>query len=185
LLIDSCQASRFIAAYKAVLLEVHRISGEASHDDLIEHLASARSHLKKSPDSLDVALATIELAGTAIAHDVQQALKSLRIEQWVYLRSTTRYAIFLDQAATDAYAVIGLNNSVEEIVGTSAVTFEAGVFSFEGRYACDGIIQTPILLGPGYKRQFNAALADIRKRGNFHAKPEPAKTLTPQPEHLE
>jgi hypothetical protein len=28
-------------------------------------------------------------------------------------------------------------------------------------------------------------LADIRKRGKFHAKPEPAKTLTPQPEHLE
>lgn len=65
------------------------------------------------------------MAGTAIAPDVQVALKSLRVEQWVYLRSTTRYAIFLAQAAKEAYAVLGLNNSVEEIVGTSAPEFDS------------------------------------------------------------
>jgi hypothetical protein len=185
MLIDSHQASRFISAYKAVLLELHHLSGEATHADLITNLASARSYLKGYPDSLGGALTTLELAGTAIARDIQQALKSLRIEQWVYLRSTTRYAIFLDPAANDAYAVLGLNNSVEEIVGTSAVAFEAGLFSFAGSYVCDGIIHAPILLGPGYRRQFSTSLADIRKRGRFHARPEPEKTPTPEPKHLE
>jgi len=184
-LIESSQSSRFISAYKAVLLELHHLSGEATHADLIKNLASARSYLKGNPESLGAALATLELAGTAIAPDVQQALKSLRIEQWVYLRSTSRYAIFLDQAANDAYAVLGLNNSIEEIVGTSAVAFEAGLFRFAGHYVCDGIIQAPILLGPGYRRQFSASFADIRKRGRFHARPEPEKTPTPEPTHLE
>ena len=134
--------------------------------------------------ALGTALTTLELAGTAIAPDVQRALKSLRIAQWVYLRSTMRYAIFLDQAASEAYAVLGLNNSVEEIVGTSAVAFEAGLFSFGGRYVCDGIIQAPILLGPGYRRQFSASFADIRKRGRFHAKPELEKTPTQELKRL-
>jgi len=94
--------------------------------------------LKGNPESLKSALTTLEMAGTAIAPDVQVALKSLRIEQWVYLRSTTRYAIFLAQAAKEAYAVLGLNNSVEEIVGTSAVAFKARPFA--GQYGCDQII---------------------------------------------
>lgn len=71
--------------------------------------------------------------------------------------------------------MLGLNYSVEEIVGAGAVAFKTGLFSFAGQYVCDGIFQTPILLGPGCKRQFSASLADIRRCGRFHSKPEPAK----------
>ena len=185
MLIDSHQASRFISEYKTVLLELHNLSGEAMQADIIKNLASARSHLKANPNSLDGVLTALELTGKPISPDIQQALKSLRIEQWVYLRSTTRYAIFLDPSANDAYAVLGLNNSVEEIVGTNAVAFEAGLFSFAGQYVCDGIIQTPILLGPGYKKQFSASLANIRRCGRFHSTPEPEKTPTQELKRLE
>lgn len=172
MLIDSDSAYRFINGYKAVLLELHRVSGEPTPKDIVSTLACARSYLKQNPESLDVALSALEAEGTAVAPDVKQALKSLRIERWVYLRSTTRYAIFIDQAAKNAYAVLGLTNPIEAIVGRRAVMFESGVFPFVGHYVCDGIVQSPVFLGPGYKAQFKADLADIKKQGHFHTKPD-------------
>ena len=173
MLIDPHAAQRFIEGYKAVLLDLHRETGEPVQEDIVATLASARSHLKKNPKSLARSLATLEAAGTPVEPAVQLAMQSLRIEQWVYLRNTTRYAIFVDQAVEHAYAVRGLTNSIDEIVGGTAATFETAIFKFEGVYVCDGIVLNPVFLGSGYKAQFNAAVAAMRKNGRFHAKCEP------------
>jgi hypothetical protein len=170
MIIEPSAAQRFIEGYKAVLLELHRVSGEPAHKDVIATLASARSYLKENPQSLVSALAKLEAAGTPVASDVQMAIESLRIEQWVYLRRTTRYSIFIDHAVENAYAVLGLTNTITEFVGGTAVTFEAAIFCFEGRYVCDGIVRRPVFLGTGYRAQFNAALTAIKQRGRFHAK---------------
>ena len=170
--IDSDSAYRFINGYKAVLLELHRVSGEPTPKDTVSTLASGRSYLKQHPDSLNVALSALDAASTAVAPDVAQALKSLRIERWTYLRSTTRYAIFIDQEAKHAYAVLGLTNPIEAIVGGNAVMFESAVFPFVGRFVCDGIVQGPVFLGPGYKAQFKTELAAIKRQGHFHTRPD-------------
>jgi hypothetical protein len=171
-LIESNQAHRFIVAYKAVLSEILRESGEVMDKDLVSSLACARAFLKRNPESLGTALAALGVAGVSIPTDVQRALKSLRIERWIYLRSTTRHAIFIDQAVEHAYAVLGLNDPIQDTVGSSAVAFESAIFSFAGHYVCDGIIQNPARLGPGYKAQCNVDLAAISKRGRFHLNPE-------------
>jgi hypothetical protein len=67
--------------------------------------------------------------------------------------------------------VLGLTNTIEEIAGAAGLALETAVLDFEGRYVCDGIVQSPVLLGPSYRKQFSAALADIKKAGNFHASP--------------
>jgi hypothetical protein len=173
MLLPPASANRFIAEYKRVLLEIHRRSNhtEPTDDDIVGVLAAARGRLKKDPALIEEVASAFAAAGEPIQAVMRDALRSMRLEQWVFLRSTKRYAIFIDRMAQNAYAVLGLTNTIEEIVGAAAIALETAVLEFEGRYVCDGIVQSPVLLGPSYRRQFSAALADIRKAGNFHASP--------------
>ena len=97
-----------------------------------------------------------------MAPDIKLALKSLRIERWVYLLSTTRYAVFLDLAVKNAFAARAQTNPIETMIGVAAFVFETGLFSFTGRWVCDGLIQNPVRLGCGYVAEVNAALAVLR-----------------------
>ena len=173
MLLSANSAQRFIENYKRVLLEIHRQSAEESDEDIITVLAAARAKLKNNPALLEQVATALAVAGQHVEPDILQALGSMQLGQWVYLRSTTRYAIFIDQAVENGYAVLGLTNAVEDIVGATAVAFETAVLKFEGHYVCDGIVQNPVFLGPSYRKQFNAALAQIKKDGRFHASSEP------------
>ena len=163
-------ARRFIDGYKSVLLEIHARMNVPRSQDLLDDLAKARGLAKAQPTALTDALAALKADGRGLADDVEQAIVSMRIARWVYLRSTTRHAIFIDHDVTNAYAVLALTNPIDAIVGGSGVTFEAGVFEFMGRYVCDGIVQSPVFLGAGYKGEFNTAYACIRREGRFHMK---------------
>jgi hypothetical protein len=173
MLLHPTAAYRFIDGYKAVLLEVLRASGTKSGKDIIKKLSAARSYVKEHPQSLVDAFAALKARGSEVEGDVERAVLSMKVDQWVYLRSTTRHAIFIDSAVKNAYAVRALTNSIDEVAGDSYVTFEAGVFEFMGTYVCDGIILNPVFLGPVYKTQFNTAYSQLRKVGSFHAKPAP------------
>lgn len=173
MLLNANSALRFIEGYKRVLLEIHRDSAEESDEDIITILAAARKKLKSNSDLLEQTASALAATGQPVEPDVLQALHSMQLGQWVYLRSTTRYAIFIDQAVENAYAVLGLTNAIEDIVGAAAVTFETAVLKFEGQYVCDGIVQNPVFLGPSYRKQFNAALANMKRNGHFHASPKP------------
>ncbi len=179
MLLDANSAQRFIADYKCLLLEIHRQSGEVSDDDagVIEILAAARTRLANDSSLLERTASDLAADGQSIASDILQALRSLQIGQWVYLRSTKHYAIFIDQAVENAFAVLGLTNQIEEVVGAAMVAFETAVFAFEGHFVCDGIVKNPVLLGPGYRKQFNAALVSIKKAGHFHAHPSPSPSI--------
>lgn len=171
MLLNANSAQRFIEGYKRLLLEIHRRSGGEPYEDILTMLAAARTTLKNAPDLLEQVASDLAAAGQALEPDILQALRSMRLGQWVYLRSTKRHAIFIDHAVENAYGVLGLTNTIDDIVGATAFAFEAAVLEFEGHYICDGIVQNPVLLGPHYRRQFNTALADIRKQGRFHVSP--------------
>lgn len=172
-LFDPDDALRFIDGYKRVLLEIHRqTSGRKPARDVVKTLAAARGKLKETPDLLQEAAMALAAAGAAVEPDLLHALRSMRLGRWVYLRSTTRYAIFIDSAAENAYAVLGLTEPIDDLLGGAAVMFETAILPFAGRFICDGIVEGPILLGPGYRRDLNAALVQIRKAGRFHGAPD-------------
>ena len=170
--LDPEDALRFIEGYKRVLLEIHRrTSRRKPGRDVVKTLAAARGQLKEAPELLEQATSALAASGTPVEPDLLHALHSMQIDRWVYLRSTTRHAIFIDSAAENAYAVRGLTESIDELLGSAAVMFETAIVPFAGSYLCDGIVQGPILLGPSYRRDFNATLARIRKAGRFHNTP--------------
>jgi hypothetical protein len=134
-------------------------------------LAIARTIAKEQPGLLGSALTQLSAYGQGIDQAVADAIQTMRVAQWVYLRHTKTAAIFIDSEVKNAFAVRALTTPLNEVVESPSFTFEAGVFEYVGHYVCDGIVANPVFLGAGYRAQFNAAYTAIRKAGRFHAKP--------------
>jgi len=173
MVIDPPSASHFIAGYKSLLSEVHRLAGEPPSDGVLNMLAAARERIKMNPVLIEEAAAALESSDQPVAPDVLCAIKTLRLRQWVFLRDTTRHSIFIAPKEKEAYAVLGLTDRIRNIVGGSAVAFNAGVVEYGGRYICDGIIENHVWLGPNYKKDFSSLLADLKKNGRMYLFPSP------------
>jgi hypothetical protein len=171
MLLEPLQAQRFIAGYKAILLHVHAVAKLKKSKSVIADLAAARGYLTKHPQNLNAAFTALEAEKRGIEDEIADAIRSMRVDQWVYLRHTTRYAIFIDHEMTTARAVRALTDPIAAITGKPAVTFKAGVFEFDGCDVCDGIIDTLVYLGPGYRATYNAAYARLRETGHFLVAP--------------
>lgn len=171
MLLDPIQTQRFIAGYKALLLHVHAVAKLNKGKSVIADLAVARGYLTEHPQNLNAAFAELEADGRGIADDIATAIKSMQVDQWVYLRHTTRYAVFIDHEMTIARAVRALTDPISAITGKPAVMFKAGVFELDGCFVCDGIIEAPVYLGPGYRATYNTAYARLRETGHFLVAP--------------
>lgn len=169
--LESSAAQHFIAGYQRLLEEVHRRSGGEQRG--LARLAAARAVAHRTPALLAAAASALEGAGTAVPSDVLDAVRNLQLKQWVYLRDTTKYSVFIRADAEQAFAVLGLSDEIRDILGGTAVTFTAGVVAYRGCYVCDGLVENPVWLGANLKKEFNAALAHLRKRGRFHMAPTP------------
>lgn len=158
MVIDVPTAQRFIAAYKdflGSLVQPHEKAGI----DLIQWLALGRDRFVADRTLLD-------------------ATAQSQLGQWVHLKDTRAYSVLMDMDATQAYAVLGLTQPLRTIdagskghVMGSGLVIQAALVPLNGRWVCDGLIQNPVWLGPGYKRSYTASYAALRKAGAFSAGP--------------
>jgi hypothetical protein len=163
-------ALRFIEGYKAILLRVLADAGIKRTRSITKDLAAARSHAKDKPELIETAVAELQSIGQPVEPAVIAAIKSMKVDQWVYLRDTKTFAVFIDKRVENAYEVRALTTPLNELVDDPPIAFETGVFEYEGVYVCDGLVLNPVALGPGYKTQFRAAYTAIRKAGRLHAR---------------
>ena len=170
MLLPRDQALRFIEGYKSVLLRVLNILGIERTDSIISDLSKARAKILENSDLTERAIAELSVQGCPVEADVAQAIRSMKVSQWVYLRHTKTAAIFIDKEVQNAYSVKALTTPINQVVDEPPSMFTAGVFQYIGFFVCDGIIENPVMLGPGYKAQFNAAYSVIRKAGHYYAK---------------
>jgi hypothetical protein len=162
-------AKAFISGYTRLLTQVHLQSNGGPNPELVQILAAARQSIVESPSLIDAAAAALDAKGPSIAKHVLDAIKTIQLKHWIFLRDTSRYSVFLDPDGKAAYAVLGLTDHT--IVGGSAVAFTTGVVAYRGHYVCDGIIGKIVWLGPNMKKTFNATLSVLRKSGGFHTSP--------------
>ena len=172
MIIDSQSAQIFINGYSKLLAEVHRLSNGKAGMPLLEMLADAREVIVASPQTIESAMLSLDQKESSVPPEIISAIKSLQLKQWVYLRDTTRYSVFLEPSGKDAYAVLGLTNRVRDLLGGSGVSFKTGVVEFAGHFVCDGIASNPVWLGANYRKDFSANLAILKKEGRFHVSPE-------------
>ncbi len=172
MLLPRDEALRFIEGYKSVLLKALDLVGIEHTSSIISDLAKARKEILSHSSLLERSISELSTIGKSIDSDVLLAIRSINVSQWVFLRHTKTAAIFLDKEVQSAFAVKALTTPMNQVVDAVPSMFTAGVFRHMGHFVCDGIIENPVILGPGYKAQFNAAYSIIRKSGHYYAKPD-------------
>ena len=172
MLIEESLAQRFQDQYQTLLGHVALTSGllEKAGKDAsgLQLMTMARNELAKKPALLAKAMASMEQAGEPLAQDMQQAIASLRVGHWVYLRDTSSYSVFLETGAlAAAYGVKALSEPFKEFLGDSGAIIEAGLLVFHGQIICDDLISLGAWVGKEYRSEFNATLAEYRTQGLF------------------
>lgn len=170
--LERTEAEAFIRDYQLVLLMLTTRRDAASRQDFLADLMDGRRKLADQPELIDVAPEKLDAKGVNVDPCVAQAIRTLRLREWIYLRDTRYYSIFLDSESDAALAVVGLTDRLLHLLGGSGVYFEAGVVEYAGEYVCDGLLNTVALLGPDYRRSCNEAYGAIRKAGGFQRRPE-------------
>ena len=168
MLLDHDQAMRFIEGYKLVLLQVLKTVGENPSEGLLNALAKARHYLQKEPQLLMAAIESLAAEGRVLEENIEKALHSLRIGRWFYLRSTTKYAIMLDEKYENAYAVKALTTSIDDLIGGGAALIEVAIFEYDGMFVCDGLITNIAYLGANMCAEMDEAYRMLKAKGRFH-----------------
>src|SRR5438309_11593638 len=126
MIIDPLSASKFIAVYKALLLEIDRTGPDGRKSNLIKRLAAARSRLSSDPSLIDQALAALKSKSVAVDPEAVESLRNLEVENWVFLRDTKVHSLFVHSSEHRAYGVLGLNDRIGDIVGVVGVAVVDG-----------------------------------------------------------
>lgn len=169
MIIDPLSASKFIALYKALLLEIDGTEHDERKSDLTKRLVAARSRLSNDASLIDQALAALKSKSVAVDPEVIRSLRSLEVENWLFLRDTKVHSLFVHPSEHRAYGVLGLNDRIRDIVGGVGVVMETGLVQYAGRFVCDGLVSRILWLGKNYRHSFNRAYQAIRSEGRFYS----------------
>ena len=165
-------ANAFIAGYKKLLLQIADRSRASEARNVLPMMVSARRRLIENPALLDDALAELKARSQVLDDEISRAVRTLRVENWVFLRDTKTYSIFLQPSGDAAFAVLVLTERVRDIVGSSGVVIETGIIRFAGRFVCDGLVTRIVHLGPNYRKSYSRAYSAAKSKGLFHVRDE-------------
>jgi hypothetical protein len=168
MIIDAASSAAFIAGYTQVMTAIHGPPTRVKTVPLLDVLAAGRDKYISDRSLLDKALAALAKRSIHIAPDMVEALRSLDVKNWVFLKDTRSHSVFVDPSGHAAYGVLGLTDRIRDIVGGSGAVIETGLARYRGHYVCDGIVTGIVWLGRSYRREFNAVLAELRARCAFH-----------------
>ena len=174
MLVDPNSASSFIRGYTDLMAAIYASYPEhKKRISVVELVAAARARCAADPLLLDAAVSSLEARGEPVETEVVRAVRDMRLKQWIFLRDTKRYSLFLDPNGQSAYGVLGLTQRVRDIIGGSGVILETAIVRYRGYLICDGVVSKAVWLGPNYRRDFAALFAKVRKNGAFHEAYEP------------
>ena len=163
--IEPGAAAAFIASYKTLLLEV---AGPSSREqNVLLVLATARREISEKPSLIDGALARLEARSVQVDAEVITSIRTLQFRDWVYLKDTREYSIFLDTSGETAFGVLGLLDPIRDVVGAVGIVIQTGLVRYRSRFVCDGIVSRLVHLGPNYRKDFNQAYRAAKAEGRF------------------
>lgn len=168
-LLEPAAADAFIAGYKRVLLGVAGGTRETGND-LLATLVRARCRMVENPAALGHAFDGETTPPVDPA--VFRAISTLRIDDYVYLKDTKDYSIFIQASGNSAFGVVGLTERIRDIVGASGVMIETALVCYCGRFVCDGLVSRLVHLGPAYRRSYAEVYRGLRTQGRFQVECE-------------
>ncbi|MGH8134245.1 MAG: hypothetical protein ACRETG_04985 [Steroidobacteraceae bacterium] len=175
-MLDPAAAGAFIEGYKQFLLTVAS-SDPADKGGLLETLVDARRRVTMDPALFCRALAEARKVSPGPGDPVLEAIATLRVENWIYLKDTRSYAVFMDSSGEFAFAVRGLTERVRDVIGTTGVLLETGIVRYCGQYVCDGLVSGVVHLGRNYLHNFLNTYARLRTEGRFEVECAPTSAV--------
>jgi len=160
-------ARRFIDAYMGFLGTLLPDSAKAGKDSS-QWLTQARRLYLENP----AALAQYRAQHPDADAEILDAIATMKIQRWIYLRDTTAYSVWMDQACEQSYGVLGLTQRIRDITpGGSGVVLTAGLMPLGGRWVTDGLIENLVWLGQNIRRDCTARYTYLRQSGQFSTGP--------------
>lgn len=168
MVINKKLSDSFLEIYqKFLIFSFYESDSDQNIEDLLKILIQGRSYYLKNRELLDDYIAK----NGKIDSDTMIAIKSLEVDNWIYLRDTSKYSIFINNDISVSYAVYGLTQPIKEILGASGFYMEAGLVSLGDKFVCDGLLSSVVQLGSNYKSDFNDSFRDLKKNKWFYESP--------------
>lgn len=167
MVIDHAMARRFIATYMGFLgslLSEEEKSGKPN----IEWLVIARERYLAAP----AALAAYRHDHPKADVEMLDAIATLKVGSWLYLKDTKSYSVLLDEQGESAYGVLGLTDRLRTLAqGGTGLAMQAGVFAMGGRWVCDGLLKNAAWLGSNLRKELNQSYQTLRDADRFSLGP--------------
>ena len=168
MVIDQDLAERFIEQYRDFLLYIHdREIGQDTQSGMLKKLSLARSCYVEAKETYDQYIDNSDRYDP----EVKSAFKSLDVADWVYIRDTEHFSLFVKSNGSVGLAVVGLTQPINDIFGCSGIYMKAGIIQLGGKYVIDGIISDPVKLGEGHKNEFAYTYNKLKENGAFFRTP--------------
>ena len=165
MVINPQRAAEFIDGYMQFLLYAYRMHNAKGDDlSLLEKLVSGRANYLEDPKSLEKYLHNEKQKPST---KIVEAIKSLQVGHWVYLRDTTKYSLFIESEGKRSLAVLGLTQPIKDICGCSGMYIKTGIVCMDGDFICDGLIANTVKLGRGLREEFNDVYRELKASGAF------------------
>lgn len=171
MLLSPQNAERFMATYERVAIAVHAIAALNPPDNTTASLVHARERLQDAPELLDEAVELLRRQGTWTDPEVVEALRQMKLDEYVHVKDLKSGAIFLSVDGSEAYSTIGLTQPPGAIIGARGHVVKTALCPFAGKILCDGVFITRAALGPSVWSDFYKRYLSLKAAGCLHDEP--------------
>lgn len=187
IILPAGDAHDFLRDYQVVLLRAMRHKLGDPHIEQLDMraLCEARVHLLlHRAELLPRIVAECAADGMPLDEDIQQAVATLDVRLWIFLKELTHHAVFLDsQTPLTARAVYALTEPLSDIIGGAGAAIEAGVCIYRGRFVCDGLISQLVWIGRRLRSSWQREFMEAKRSGRFLRTPPKEDAVQPELPH--
>ena len=171
MLLSAPDAKRFITTYERLAMAVHAVAKLEPPANPMVRLARAREQLQQHPELLEEAKGVLKRQGTKVDAQVLEALRQMKLDEFVHLKDLKSGAIWISKDGRQAYRALGLTEAPSVIIGERGHVLETGLCPFAGKIVCDGVFLDRVLLGPNLWSEFHNRYLSLKAAGQLYSDP--------------
>jgi hypothetical protein len=168
MILSTKQSSEFIKDYSLIMTQIYGLSTDKSKSSIAKIIAIARKKYCKDHSILESSLKILKDRSITISPEVISAVRSLEVKNWIYLKDTRSYSIFIDSSTKTAYGVLGLTERLRNMIGGTCAVVETGLLKYDKKYIFDGIVSQILWIGKNLKQDYSAMLKEIKRQGQYY-----------------
>ncbi len=155
-------ALSFLNTYKP-LLEFIFIKEFGEEIDTLEDYHKARNILYEDTSVVDEFISQVEELGEDQLEILENTKKGIK-DTFVYLKTLKKHSLLFRASTNQFYCVLGITDSLEEIVPDKFTIAKTVIMQFEKKIICDGLFASHnVTIGPNMKKNINAEYKKARE----------------------